>query len=304
MTSPEQPWQTIDAHQMRTLPSSAMFTVVEVRDEECHFVLKATTNERRQEHLGNSVAWAQTINNDKPTTFTTPEAYAELFDDDNIIRTDVAYFDWIDGETIQEDQLDDYTVRFASIIKELSAIAVPWTGDARLWVCQRRDGKVTEAANALDDQNLAHRLLGLLSDERLTNIKPGVTHGDFSPTKNALIGSDSTINLYDAEFGTHAGRPHYAVPRMLDAAYLYHLLEVQYKQPETAEGFLEALGEQFGEDPTWHEEFWVCVVERTLSMYHNFILNPKDDPAIDPRRQQPEVYVHLLQTSVAMLRAA
>lgn len=290
------PWQCDgDAYQFRTLPSSASYRLTDVMAGESRFVIKAATDARSAENLGNSVAWAQSIAACHPQTFDVMLPLTHPDKTDGGFRADRAHFQWVEGSKPDEEMLGELVEPVADIVHELGSMSVAWTGSATEWLRKRREGKVAEALSSLPGSPLSDAIVELLSDEHSGETNPGVVHGDLKPD-NMLIRPNGRIVLHDAEFGTHAERPHYTVPRMLDAAYFYHILHVQYEQPETAKQFLVALAERFQDDPAWEPEFQAAVAERTLSMYHNFILHPKADPSVDPRRRNPDNYITALES--------
>ncbi len=282
----------------RTLPS-ARFLVTEVMMPDHHIVIKLATG-KAEEDLGNSAAWAQDIHARGPQTFDVARAQASLKFDDGKIRTNRAEFAWIEGGHAKENELAELSRPVASIIRELGSMAIDWQGDPRAWGRSKLDGLGREALDVLP-QELRKQIEAVTTDEHLSIIKPGVVHGDLVP-KNFIIQLNKRLALLDAEYGTHGLRPHFAVPRMRDAAYYYHTLRCQYQQPATADGFLQAMEEQFVDDQTWRQEFWLSVIERTLSMYTLFVI--RQPGGVDERRKQPDEYLATLQTAVDMLQAS
>ncbi len=287
------------AYQYRSLPSSPKYTVTEVLGSRSHTVIKRATSNQGQHDLGNAVAWTQAIGSRRPQTFDVPithsQAFKDVFGDFHV--GSAAVFEWIKGEKPAEAALKELVEPVADIVCELGRMTVPWEGDAKAWLRNRREGKVGQALAQLPDTGLAHALEELLSDSSIDVVEPGVTHGDLKPD-NMLIRPNGRIVLLDGEFGTHDRRPEYAVPRALDAGYFFHMLHTQHQQPDTADIFYKHLADRLVEDPTWEQEFRISVAERSLSMYTNFVLRATDDPGIDPRRQDPANYLPALAAIV------
>ncbi len=317
-------WSDLDDISYRKIsPQGAKFVVTEVFGVDGHCALKAVNTDcipegqpqlSAEADLGNAVVWSRSMANLHLGTFDVPRATAKLEEDsiyDNRhkphrvdrIRTRLARFEWVTGHIVGEDQLEELCVPVAKIIKELSCVEVDWEEDNQYWIRQKFANEAGRALDALQNQELRQNILRVTTDDELSKLKPGVVHGDLVP-KNIIRQPNGRLALIDAEFGTHDKRPGFTVPRMRDAAYFYHVMRCQYGQSDAAESFLQAMGEEFGDDETWHQEFWTCVIERTLSMYTNFVIKQPSGDHIDERRLNPDNYIATLQTAVDMLKAA
>lgn len=295
------PWIDDYGFSMRRLPSERYDLHEVITDNDEHFVIKTCGPEAAAD-LGNATAWAQWIQAQNPQSFNVPHTHATITAEPNgQLVTARSYTDWVEGRHPAEDQLAEFIPPLVGVIGELSQLEVAWTGSSSDWLKRKLDILGRPALEHIGDPTLSDRVTAAI-DSHVSAIKPGVVHGDLVP-KNMLIAPTNAHKIYilDAEFGSHGSRPHFALPRMRDAAYLYHVLQVQYQQPETAELLYKKLGEQFTDDSTWQEEFWLCVIERSLSMYTHFVVN--NPPQVDIRRLNPEKYINCLHTALDQLAA-
>jgi hypothetical protein len=270
------------------------FSTHHIIGNDTDFLLKVARTEAAQADLANTARWSRFINQaTDELSFKTPNVQANIVDNGLGERptTSVAHFDWVDGYHTEESDIDSLSAPLAMVVRELSSIKVDWQGRACDWLGRN---KVLKTIEFLPDE-IRKNVSAAYTEEQRAKAKSGVVHGDLAP-KNIMISNqdDESLWLIDAEFGTHGERPDFAIPRMHDAAYYYHLLQVQYQNPAAAETFLNELGEVFSEDKTWKEEFLLSVIERTLSMFENFIVNPKEGFEVDERRKQEESYHSLL----------
>ncbi len=248
------------------------------------WVVKTPKTESAEADLARSVVWCQSI--------------GEMVEEDSglvVPKAEVieggARFEWVTGESLRDEDLGGLLPTVVLALNELLKLRVEWSGSADDWMESRLASLAWPEELAMSPDNL-----------ETPKLQAGVVHGDFAP-KNMIVTAEGRAALIDAEFGTHPKRPGYAMPRMHDAAYFYHLLVCQYQNEGWAEEYLDKLNQVgiLGKDQD-NLEFWTSVVERTLAMYRNFVLQPKAGFEVDERRKDPEPYYFLLDRCGSSLK--
>lgn len=263
---------------MELISSSPKYEVF----DEGESILKVPKTEAAVADLARSAVWSQEIGGmvGGDSSLVIPDA--DILADGNV------RFEKVLGRGAGEEDLPELILLVADVLGVLTKLKVEWEGSADEWYAKRvAVGLPEELGNNL----------GSLVIPKLT---VGVVHGDFAP-KNMILTADGRLALIDAEFGTYPARPEYAMPRMHDGAYLYHLLVCQYQNQDLAGVFLDALQEKGIVDELSLGEFWASVMERTLSMYRNFVQFPKEGFEVDECRKDPEPYLSLLSSCVEAL---
>lgn len=309
MITPEKDWYDLDnGVQARTVRETERFVVTEILGPGSqHVALKTAANTAAEQDLGNYVGWTQFIGDQNPQTFSVPRVIAHLDSHGGSLFSRSARIDWIDGSHPAEDQLANYIPQFVDTFAEMASMEVAWRNSPEWWIKRRRASKLDGVLDVLQTSSpgLADKLSTILAPSAVSDLRAGVSQGDFNPPQNTIITPDGGLALLDGDYATHGNRPDYVVPHMYDAAYLYHLLRCQYEQTGTAESLLQALAEKFNEDPAWHKSFWVSSAERTLSMLGNFVITQHSpNPTIDERRKNPDNYTALLSDAIDALSAA
>lgn len=268
---------------MELLSSSPKYDVFNGGEDQ---IIKVPKTDAAREDLIRSVAWSNEIGGLLEcinSSLIVPKA--------SVLSDGSANFESIEGVEISESEIGRLIPLVVKGLSDLAILEVAWVGSANTWFDNRINVLEWPEEVAVNDGDIA-----------TPRISAGVVHGDFAP-KNMIISPEGRLGLIDPEFGTYPSRPEYAMPRMHDAAYFYHLLRCQFQRGDLAESYRKKLSEAriLTERPDGLE-FWASVMERTLSMHRNFIKDPKAGFVVDDRRKNPEPYYSLLNDCLSHLR--
>jgi len=290
------------------LTESTKFNTGEVIDDQGeHYFYKSVLDPSAQlvrDDLENEVCWNQDIGT---------RIEGEQWKVPQVEAHDPAYrwavFEYIDGTPPREQDLAHWLLVVGGICAELFSLPLGREEfDASQWYQKRVGGnKHVLESYYLDDQDRA-AIYNLLENDRAGNsLKPGVTHGDIKTSNLILLTSKPQAGLIDAEFGTMPSKPDWDWPRLHDMAYFYHMLRCQHHSPELAVGFAEHCWDNVKQisDLTQEEfvtEFYLSVLERTISMMGHFIVSQSAQRQVDDsRRLQPEPYIGTIRTALENL---
>lgn len=269
---------------MELVSSTPSYDVLRDGDQ----AIKVAKDERSAKYLINSLDWCNSTVTESGLII--PEA--QRLDDLGQGQLEKVSFGWIEGEQLKEEGLPDSIPLIANGLVEMMQLDVDWVGSPDEWL----EGRLNSLRSVWPHE------LGLnLNHLSLAKLRAGVTHGDYA-LKNMIATPSGRLGLIDPEFGTHSLNLDFAVPRMHDTAYFYHLLLCQFQSEDLGKQFLEEIeGMGILRADQDRLEFWTSVLERTLSMYRNFIVNPKSGFEVDVRRKNPEPYLKLLSGCIGYL---
>lgn len=274
-------------------------------------MVKDPTQDSWREDLANEVQWNYYVwpHISPEAMWTIPEVVVQAAD------SSWAVFDYAEGRTVDElnlplAQLADLALMAADVAR----VPLGREGaDVKEWYKRRMQkfGHVLQS-HYFDSVPETRERFRAMTDGAvdLSSLTAGMIHGDFN-LKNIIKVPDDLYYLVDAEFGTATDRPEWDKPRYHDIAYFYHLLLCQYRQPERAEAWY-ALAREFMAlhlgsevEASFDTEFYLSVLERTMSMMDRFIINPDPHKIIDdPRRRAPAPYVDIINEALTQLSIA
>lgn len=265
-------------------------------------------NANSREDLRNEVRWFVNVG-----TIVAKERQTPSFTVPEVIDVSPA-FDWalyehVDASALPEETLEQELPGMADIAVYLFSAPFPRQDTSLATWYKNRLERLSHVYDTLFFSDFDHqRIDDLLADpSSFTVLKPGLVHRDINPSKNVLLKPDGTKVLIDAELGTTPDKPEWDKPRFDDIAYMYHLFHCQYQDPRLADQFLANTLSKLERSPnfdggTLTQEFYLSLLERTLSMMSHFVIAPKSDRAIDDRRRTAShPYVALIRESLAAL---
>lgn len=303
MTFPE----SIDLEVPAPLEVRTKFIVGYAIDQEGNgFFVKIVNDEApdsAREDLANEIAWNTALRSvGAGNNWSVPEVinYSPDFE--------WAVFEFIEGTHPGDEELEGQLSLVVGIVKDLMAVPLnrEETGDMQSWAKER----LTKFESVLDedyfDDGDREAIQRVIAGD-MSVISPGVVHGDLNPQKNIITTEEGQVFLLDSELGTDFDRPDWDKPRYHDAAYFYHLLRCQYHRPDLAANFLDIIRNTASQHEGYDEadftrEFFLSVLERTVSMMNHFVTNlPPEKIVDDPRRLEPQPYIDTIRDSLKVL---